>query len=310
MGATGAVALAVGLTAVAAWSQHQGVFRAGVDVVYVAVTVENPDGGMVTDLALDNFELTEDGVPQTVQYLAAGDRLGTDPALPLHVGILLDVSESMTHGLEMTRTAAIRLISRLPGIEDVTLVDFDEQVRAARFEPRDFPRLVERIRGRKVSGWTALYDAVGLYLSGASEQNGRKIMLLYTDGEDTRSSLRYPELLDLLRASDVTVYAVGAVETSPGGPQLQLQRRALLEQVAETTGGLAFFPGSLDELDAVYDRILETIRAEYILGYQSANVQRDGSWRSIEVRVKRPDGKRLRLRAREGYFAPHDAVSR
>ncbi|MGE0705532.1 MAG: VWA domain-containing protein, partial [Vicinamibacterales bacterium] len=264
MAAVSPLACVLALTALeAAAAQQDAVFRTGVDVVHVAVTIEDREGRPVTDLSLDNFEIYEDGTLQHVEYLAAGDLASADIAPPLHVGVLLDVSESMLDGLEMTRTAAIRLVSRLPEAEDVTLVDFDEQVRAARFHPGDFPRLVERIRRQKVSGWTALYDAMGVYLSGAAEQTGRKVMLVYTDGEDTRSALRYPELLDLLKASDVTVYAVGAVDSPVAGRNLQ--RRALLEQIAETTGGLAFFPGSLDDIDAAYDQILESIRAQYTL---------------------------------------------
>ncbi len=285
-------------------TQQAAVFHAGVDLVHVGVTVEDREGRPITDLSLEDFEIYEDGELQRVEYLAAGDLASREVAPPLHLGVLLDVSESMLEGLRMTRTAAIRLIGRLPEAEDVTLVDFDEQVRATRFRPDDFRRLVERIRRQTVSGWTALYDAMGVYLSGAAEQTGRKVMLVYTDGEDTRSALRYPELLDLLKASDVTVYAVGAVDPSVGGRHLQ--RRALLEEIAEMTGGLAFFPGSLDDIDAAYDRILESIRTQYTLGYQSLNPGRDGAWRTIEVRLKGREDARLRVRSRDGYFAPFE----
>jgi len=291
------IALAGGLL-----EAQQAVFRAGVDLVQVGVTVEDAEGHPVTGLALGDFEVWEDGERQRVQFLAPGDEAGTGHAPPLHLGVLLDVSESMAEGLSLSRTAAIRLLGRLTEAEDITVVDFDEQVRAARFRPSDFPRLVERIRQQKVRGWTALYDAMGLYLNGAAEQSGRKVMLLYTDGEDTRSALRYGELLDLLRASDVTVYAVSAVAPSSRG--MKLQRRALLEQVAELTGGLAFFPSSLDDLDEVYEQILRGIRAQYTLGYLSTNTRRDGEWRDIDVRITGAAGDRYRLRSREGYFAP------
>ncbi len=106
-------------------------FRGGVDVVHVGVTVEDREGHPVTNLSLDNFEIYEDGELQDVEYIAAGDLASADLAPPLHVGVLLDVSESMLEGLEMTRTAAIKLIRRLPEEEGVTLVDFDEQGRHA-----------------------------------------------------------------------------------------------------------------------------------------------------------------------------------
>jgi VWFA-related protein len=100
------------------------------------------------------------------------------------------------------------------------------------------------------------------------------------------------------------VYAVAAVDGTVSASRQH--RRALLEQIAETTGGVAFFPMSVRDLDAVYDRILEGIRAQYTLGYQSTNLQGDGAWRAIEVRLTRPDGGRLRLRSRAGYFAPYE----
>src|SRR6185503_21355658 len=99
--------------------------------------------------------------------------------------------------------------------------------------------LIERIRQQKTDGNTALYDAIGVYLDGAAGQSGRKVMLLYTDGGDTRSALRFGELLDLLKASDATVYVVGQLEhqlQSGRGPQ-----RQILRQIAEATGGQAFF---------------------------------------------------------------------
>jgi Ca-activated chloride channel family protein len=277
-------------------------FRAHTDLVRVVVMVEDPDGRPITGLSMGDFEVWEDGRRQAVRLLAPGDGAGQAGAPALHVGVLLDVSESMAEGLAMTRTAAIRLLSRLPEAADITVVDFDEQVRAARFESDDFPHLVERIRRQQVSGWTALYDAIGLYLSAAAEQEGRKVMLLYSDGDDTRSALRYGELLQLLRASDVTIYAVSAVDPKLRGPELR--RRAVLEQLAETTGGLAFFPTSVEDLEEVYDRILSGIRSQYTLGYQSTNLRRDGAWREIEVRVVGRPGARLRARA--GYFAPFE----
>jgi len=118
----------------------------------------------------------------------------------------------MGDDIRFTRTAAIKFLNTLTDAVDVTVVDFDTEVRAARYSQNEFARLIERIRQQKTTGLTALYDAIGVYLDGASSQTGRKIMLLYTDGGDTRSSLRMNELLDLLKASDVTVYVIGALD--------------------------------------------------------------------------------------------------
>jgi Ca-activated chloride channel family protein len=144
-----------------------------------------------------------------------------------------------------------------------------------------------------------MYDAVGVYLDGAAGQDGRKVMLLYTDGGDTRSSLSLGELMDLLKASDVTLYAIGAFDRGNTAAQ-----RMILQQMADATGGQAYFPTSVRELDKIYVQIEAEIRAQYTLGYVSANEKADGGWRKVEIKVTRPDAKEVRIRSRKGYFAP------
>jgi VWFA-related protein len=290
------VAAQQGLLAV----QQPTTFRAGIDLVNVGVTVTDNKGNLVTGLTAEDFLVTEDGRPQTVRYVAGGDRSGS-PAPEMHLGIMLDVSQSMGEDLGFTKTAAIRFLNTLTDAVDITVVDFDTHVRVSRYGQRDFARLIERIREQKARGNTALYDAIGMYVDGAHEQNGRKIMLLYTDGGDTRSAMRLGEMLDLLKASDVTVYAIGVLEH-----QTQASKgaqRPVLQQIAEATGGQAFFPLSVRNLDSVYEKVLAEIRAQYTVGYVSTNDKADGTWRKIELKVSRGDGRGYRIRARKGYYA-------
>ena len=276
------------------------VFRAGVDLVNMSVTVTDRKGQLVEHLAAEDFEVYEDGRRQTVSQFVPGSGPGGSP---MHLGLLLDVSESMGEDVNFTRTAAVKFLNTLVDAVDVTVVDFDSEVRAARYTQREFARLIERIRLQKATGMTALYDAIGVYLDGAASQDGRKVMVLYTDGGDTRSSMRLGDLMDLLKASDVTAYVIG--ELLHQSPLARDQARNLLQRIAETTGGQAFFPTSLKELDAVYERVLADIRAQYTLGYLSTNDRADGTWRKVEVKVAaRRD---LRVRARAGYFAPYKA---
>ncbi len=276
-------------------------FRAGIDLVNVGVTVTDRMGGLIADLGREDFEIREDGKTQTISYFLAGDQVG---GASLHVGVLLDVSESMAGEIGFARTAAIKFLNALEEAADMTVVDFDTEVRVARFSRGDFPRLVERIRQRKVSGLTALYDAIGVYLDGASDRDGRTIMLLYTDGGDTRSSLTLPELMELLKASNVTVYAIGSLTQPSLSGRLPQER--VLRQIAEVTGGQAFFPAGVKELDKVYDQVLAELRAQYTIGYLSTNEKRDGGWRKVDVKVSKPGASRgLRIRARKGYFAPY-----
>ncbi len=286
--------------------QQAPVFRTGVDLVNLGATVVDRKGQLVAGLEADDFEVIEDGRKQTIRYFVAGD--ARDPAAgDMHLGLLLDVSESMGEDIKFTRTAAIKFLNTLIDAVDVTVVDFDTEVRAARYSQNEFARLVERIRLQKTNGMTALYDAIGVYLDGASGQDGRKIMLLYTDGGDTGSSIRFGELIDLLRASDVTVYAIGELEhQSSSGRD---RARAILQSISETTGGQAFFPSSVKDLDQMYGKVLAEIRAQYTMGYLSTNDRADGAWRKVELRITRKDGRDLRIRSRKGYFAPYKKPS-
>jgi Ca-activated chloride channel homolog len=286
----------VGCAVLVAAPHAQPVFRAGVDLTTFAATVTDRRGHIVTDLTRDEFEIVEDGRVQRIEYFSEGDGEAT-PAM--HLGLMVDASGSMQSDMKLAQSAAIKFLNMLPEAADITLVDFDTQVRITRYPQRDFPRLVERIRQRKPDGWTALYDALGTYLDGADSQEGRKIMVMYTDGGDTRSALTLSDTLDLLRASQVTVYAIGLTEHT-GSARLQLQMT--LRQLTEATGGRAFFPTAMTDVERAYADVLAEIKGQYHLGYQSTNTARDGAWRKVEIRVKRPG---LRVRARQGYFGAY-----
>jgi VWFA-related protein len=274
----------------------QPTYRSGVDLVTFAVTVSDRRGNLVTDLTQDDFVVLEDGTPQTVSYFARGD--GDAATLPTHLGLMLDTSSSMEKDLHLARTAAIKFLNLLPEAQDITLVDFDTEVRVTQYPQRDFARLVERIRMRKPDGWTALYDALGVYLHGADGGDGRTILVMYTDGADSRSRLTFGDLMELLRASHVTVYAVGLTEHA-GSMRTELRMR--LQQMVEATGGQVFFPSHLKDLDSAYEKVLAEIKAQYYLGYASTNATLDGAWRKVEIKLKRDE---LRARSRKGYYAP------
>lgn len=278
----------------------QPVFRTGVDLATFAVTVTDRRGRIVTDLAQDDFVVVEDGRPQTLRYFARGEGAASPE---MHLGLMLDASGSMQAEMKLAQGAAIKFLNMLPEAEDITLVDFDTQVRITRYPQRDFARLVERIRQRKPEGWTALYDALGTYLDGAGQQDGRTVLVMYTDGGDTRSALSRADTLDLLKASQVTVYAIGLLAHA-GSARSQLQMT--LRQLAETTGGQAFFPTAMKDVESAYEQVLAQIKGQYHLGYVSTNAAANGAWRKVEIKVMRDD---LRVRARQGYFAPYRPAS-
>ena len=291
------VVAAAAVVALSALVRSQQVFRAGIDLVHFAVVVTDKLGQPITGLKAEDFEVLEQGKPQTMKFFAGGG----EGAPPVHLGFMIDLSGSMTEDIKDVRTAAIKFLDAIKNVEDITVVDFDTEVRTARFASDD-PRLVERIRSRKPDGYTALYDALGTYLNGASAQTGEKILVMYTDGGDTRSAINQGELIDLLKASDVTVYAIGYLEHQGSG---RAEQQQVLQRFAAATGGQAFFPGRLKDLDKMYDKILRDISSRYSMGYVSADTRMDGKWRDVKIRVVRPELKDARIRTRPGYFAPY-----
>jgi Ca-activated chloride channel family protein len=283
----------------------QVTFKSGIDLVSFGVTVVDKHGEFVKNLNEHDFEVYEDGRKQALKYFSGGSGEGTagsasSPAL--HLGVLFDISGSMEEDMKLSRSAAIKFLNTLSDAVDMTLVDFTTEVQVTRFNQADFPRLVERIRTRKAEGYTALYDALAVYLDGAATQEGRKILVLYTDGGDNSSEINYGDVLKLVRGSDVTVYSIGFLEHQNAAGSMN--ERVRLHQLAEVTGGQAFFPAAIKDLDGVFEKVQAEIRAQYLMGYVSTNARTDGNWRKVEIRITRPDAKDLKIRARKGYFAP------
>ena len=278
------------------------VLRTGIDVVSFGVTVTDRRGRFVTGLSRDDFAVIENGKPQTIRYFLAGD--AADPAAPpLHLGLLFDTSGSMEEDIGFARSSAIKFLNACRSAVDVTLVDFDTEVRVARYGPNDFPRLIERIRMRKPEGYTALYDALGVYLDGAAGQEGEKILIIYTDGGDTRSVMGFGDTLTLLKISDVTVYAIGYLEHQRSSARVEQTMK--LQQIAGATGGQALFPSTIKDLDRMYATILEEMAARYRIGYVSTDQAADGAWREVEIKLLRKDLRGAKVRTRPGYFAPY-----
>jgi Ca-activated chloride channel family protein len=295
----GAVILAVTLLSLSSLSAgNQFSYKTGIDVAGFTVTVVDRAGEPVQNLRADDFEVREDGALQSVSYFSASS---AEEAVPLHIGLLFDISESMERDLAFSRNAAIKFLNTFPKAVDFTLVEFSDDVRAARFSQDEFPRLVERIRNGKARGRTSLYDAATVYLGSAFDQTGRKVLVIYTDGDDTSSSRTWDETLRTLRASDVTVYPIGFF-AGRGSPRMMLQSR--LTEIARLTGGRALFPASMKELEPMYSSIAKEIHGQYLLGYVPTNSARDGKWRKVDIKLKKPPSARVQIRTREGYFAP------
>jgi len=294
-----AAAIAVLVTVAPAVLPGQHPIRVGVDLVNFGVVVTDRRGTPISGLTKDDFDVIERGKPQQIQFFSASDEAISPP---LHLGFLLDASGSMDQDLRDVQTAAIKFLGQNEHAVDTTLVDFDTEIRTTIFRGDNYERLVERIRMRRAGGMTAFYDAMAVYLRNASVQDGQKILVVYTDGGDTRSTATASDVTDLLKASDVTMYALGYLEHQSSSYRSSAQME--LQRFSQMTGGQAFFPSSLKELDAMYDKIVREMDARYILGYTSTDQKADGTWRPVEIKLKRTDLKGVKLRTRPGYFAP------
>lgn len=275
-------------------------FYARTDLVHVPVIVTGRDGRPVSGLTAGDFEVREDGRAQQIQFFAAGPVGG---ALPLHLGLLLDTSESMQSDLPDAARASIQFVNAVEESIDATLVDFDTVVRVGRFEPPSYPQLFERIRARTASGMTALYDAIAVFLSGAAARPGQHVLVLYTDGGDSNSTVTFGRVIDMVRlAGNVIVYAIGYLENQ--GSLVRVEQQMRLTQLARESGGDAYFPTSAKQMAGIYDRIRAELSARYTLGYVPTNPSADGRFRKLRVSLRRTAGNGTTIRARTGYYGP------
>jgi Ca-activated chloride channel homolog len=286
--------------AAAGVAAQQGRFKGRIDLVNVPVMVFDRQGNFISNLSANDFEVLENGQKQDVSVFVRGD--SDRDALNLRLGLLLDTSGSMFEDMGLACTAAIRFLKDLPEAQDITLVDFDTEVRVAQYGPQDMPRLVERIRSRKADGWTSLYDALGIYLDGAHDLEGRKVLVIYTDGGDTRSAQTFADVMAMLKSSsDVIVYSIGFLEHQD--LRSKTEQKLRLQQLADVTGGEAFFPTTTKQLDQVFSRIVSQVRAQYSLGFVSSDGRKDGTWRKLDVRLLGDKLQNLTIRTRKGYYA-------
>jgi Ca-activated chloride channel family protein len=223
--------------------------------------------------------------------------------LALNLGMLFDTSESMRKELRLSQESAIRFLDAIPRAKDLLLVFFDRDIRISRYDSENQQGIFERILETKGGGFTALHDAIAVYLSRVWDSPGRKVLVLFSDGADTTSSIGAPDVQRMIRSTTVTVYPVAFEGEHPRHSQVALKASEFLASLATASGGRVFQPHASKELAAIYQTILDELGAQYVLGYVSDNPARDGRYRKLAVEVKRPG---LKLRHRPGYDAPKD----
>jgi Ca-activated chloride channel family protein len=295
-----AVAVAVPLVCAAADHPPAPVFPAHLNEVHLTVTVQDAAGRLVPDLKMEDFEVSENGRPQKIQLFGRAVEQGQEDRLALDVGLLLDTSGSMITQLKLSQAAAVSFLESIPRAHDLLAIFFDSDIRVSHYSSENQQGLFDQIANAKAGGNTALYDAISVYLSRVQDSTGRKVLVLFTDGEDYGSALSLPQTLELLRASGAVAYPIAFTGGFAPGSTRGIQARLALAQMADQTGGRVFIPRTFRDLGPIYDRILSELRAQYVLGYVSDDASHDGRFRRLKVEVS---GKGLRVRHRAGYYA-------
>jgi Ca-activated chloride channel family protein len=278
------------------------IFKTGVDVVNLAVTVTDPRGRFITDLGEHDFEVLEEGVRQPLTIFTRED-------LPVSLAILIDTSASMEAKLGQAQTAAIRFVKALTPEDEAQVIQFNQRAELAQDFTSDQAQLEAAIRGTHAAGDTALYTALYVALKDLDRRHRdgelrRRAVVVLTDGEDTASSITDEQVLDLAKRTGIGVYGVGLVgsEAAYARPLNPDQSTFFFSALGRATGGQAYFLKTVSQLDGVYDRVARELRSQYAMGYVSSNPARDGRWRQVVVRT--PARLNLDIRHKLGYFAP------
>ncbi len=272
--------------------------RLDTDLVTLTVTVTDPYNRLVTGLDRQHFEVFEDKVKQSIEFF-------NDDDVPVSLGIVFDVSGSMKGKIDRAREALKAFIDTSHGDDDFFLVGFNQRASLVA-EFTDGDTLANKLTLVDPRGQTALYDASYLGIEKVRQgRHNKRALLLISDGQDNSSRYTYGELRKLLKEANVQIYCIGIVEMGGGaGGTLDMQGQAILEEIAQVTGGKAFFPRSAAELEDATTRIALELRHQYSIGYTPTNVKRDGQWHKIKIQVKQPRGlPNLRVQHKEGYYA-------
>jgi Ca-activated chloride channel homolog len=278
------------------------VIRKNVDEVLVHATVVDDKQHIVTDLDRDAFSVFEDGKPQNIISFRHED-------IPVAMGIVIDNSGSMREKRSKVNQAALNLVRASNAQDEVFVVNFNDEYYLDQDFTNDLLKLKEALEKIDARGGTALYDALlasadQLRLNARLE---RKVLFVVTDGEDNASRENLEETVKRLQGENSpSVYAIGIL----GDEEHPKRARRALEIIAQRTGGLAFFPGTLDQVDEISRQVAHDIRNQYTIGYKPTNPRASGGFRTIRVEAKGKGHGKLAVRTKSGYYAgPQTAAS-
>ena len=279
---------------------HTKPFKKDVDLVLVPVTITDPLNRLVTGLDRENFQVYEGKEAQEIRHFSSEDA-------PVSLGVIFDMSGSMSSKIERAREAVIEFFKTANPQDEFFMITFADKPD----EISDFTQSVEDIQGKLVytipKGRTALLDAIYLGISKMRQAKyPKRALLIISDGGDNHSRYTEGEIKNLVKEADVLIYAIGIydhyfpTEEERLGPQL-------LSDITELTGGRSFTIDNPNDLADVATKIGIELRNQYVLGYRPKNPVRDGKWRKIKVKLRPPKGlPPLRVYAKTGYYAPSE----
>jgi len=275
------------------------ILSAHTDLVALPVTVVDRSGRPVTGLRPEHFAVYENDVPQPLAFLTQNDT-------PVTVGLLIDNSGSMRSKRDEVIAAGLAFAESSNPLDELFTVNFNEHVLYGLPPGVSFAESFDQLRGAlstaTARGMTALYDAVTSGLAHLEEGTlSRKVLIIVSDGGDNASHVRLKTVVDRARGSNAVIYTVGLID-----PNDSENDRGVLKQLAQLTGGAAFFPDRPGQIKEVFQGIAAEIRASYTLGYVPPEAPGNNDYRRVRVTVTTPDRRGLIARTRTGYFPRRD----
>ena len=300
----GALALAAILsTALAAQQPPPGqgpTFRAGTQIVSLFVTVADATRRLVPGLIQDDFEVFDNEKPQSIIFFQ-------NEVQPINVVVMLDTSGSMTLTLDLLRDAAEQFLIRLLPDDKGKVGAFNDKIQFSSTFTSNRDQLVTEVKNLDYGNGTRLWDAIAASLDELKTVDGRRVILVFTDGDDTSSRIGQGTVIDRARADEVMIYAIGLESNYIGGPNGQRVRTrpdAGLRKVADETGGGYFELKKSSELAPTFTKVAQELHSQYVIGF--APTQLDNKVHKLAVKLKQPG---MTARARRSYLAAADKFS-
>jgi VWFA-related protein len=273
-------------------------FHKRVDEVNVLFIATDKHGKFVRDLNESDFTILDDHKPpQSILNF----RRETD--LPLHLGLLIDVSGSVHSRFEFEQDAAVSFLQHTvrASFDKAFVVGFNQQSQMTQDFTDNVSLLSAGVHRLQDGGGTALYDAIyrackDKFLKDRPDHPARKAIVVVSDGEDNQSEVSRAQAIEMAQRAEVIIYAISTDDSG-----LILRGDKVLEQLASATGGRAFFPFKMKDMTHSFGAIEDELRSQYVVSYKPADFDPDGRFRSIEISALKKD---LQVRARKGYFAP------